>query len=404
MPTYTYKARTQSGHLVKDKIEAIDELNAASRVGALGHSIISIEEEFHGYEKISDFIQKIKKTHKKEFIFFSRQLAALLKSGISIVVAIEAISGQTKSKIFKEVLEGVVEDIKSGIPFSEALLKHPIVFSELFVSMVKVGETGGILDEVLERFSTLSRQEMEIKSKVKSAMAYPIILVFVAVTVVGFLMVNIIPKFAGIFETFDAKLPLPTQFLLGVSLFLKKFWWIAIGAVGGILFLLKDWLSSDTKRYRLHSFILKVPIIGDLWLKIVVARFARTLGILLKSGVPILEALTVTEKVVGNLPMVRVIENIRASVIKGESLTAPIEGTSFFPSTVTQMVSLGEKSGNLDGMLIDVAGFYDQEVEYVIKNLTTMLEPLLLLAMGGMVAFIALSVLLPIFNLVKVFK
>jgi type IV pilus assembly protein PilC len=404
MPTYIYKARDQQGEPLTAAIEAEDELSAAMSLRALGYSVISIEKEAQLKVNLADFWQKIRKTHKSELIFFSRQLSSLLKSGIAITTALSSIAEQTKNKLLKETINAVLKDIQAGISFSEALAKHPDMFSELFVSMVKVGETAGILDEVLDRLAQLNMQELEVKTRIKSAMTYPLILVTVAVIIVSFLLINIIPKFVVVFEAYEARLPLATQILLGVSFLVRRLWFLVIVAAGIFIFWFRRYLKTDKGRYAFDFYLLRLPLFGQLYLKLIVARFSRTLGALVKSGVSILEALSVTEKTVGNAVISRVIDNIRSAITEGQSLAEPFKASGVFPATVIQMVSLGEKSGKLDQMLIEVADFYDQEVDYTIKNITTALEPLLLLGMGLMVAFIALSVLLPIFNLIKVFR
>jgi len=404
MPAYTYRARDRQGELLSATIEAENELSAAISLRALGYSVIAIEKEAQIKARFSDFWQRIRKTHHYELIFFSRQLASLLKSGIAITVALSSIAEQTKNKLLKETLSAVLKDIQAGTSFSEALAKHPDIFSDLFVSMVKVGETAGMLDEVLDRVAQLSMQEMEVKTRIKSAMTYPIILVTVAIIIVSFLLINIIPKFVVVFETYEAKLPLATQILLGVSFLLRRLYFLFIAAVGIFIFWFRKYIRTEKGRYKVDFYLLRLPFFGQLYLKLIVARFSRTLGALVKSGVPILEALHVTEKTVRNSVISRVIDNIHSAISEGQPLAEPFKASGVFPATVIQMVSLGEKSGKLNQMLIEVAQFYDREVDYTIKNITTALEPLLLLGMGLMVAFIALSVLLPIFNLIKVFR
>lgn len=404
MPTYTYKARDRQGEPLTATIEAENELSAAMSLRSIGYSVISIEREAQLKANLADFWQKIRKTYQYELVLFSRQLASLLKAGITITQALSSIAEQTKNKILKETINTVLKDILAGISFSEALTRHPGIFSDLFVSMIKVGETAGILDEVLDRLAQLAAQELEVKTRIKSAMTYPLILVTVAIIIVSFLLVNIIPKFVVVFEAYEAKLPLATQILLGISFLTRRLYVLFIAVFAIFIFLFRRYLKTKKGRYKFDFYLLRLPLFGQLYLKLIVARFSRTLGALVKSGVSILEALSVTEKTVGNSVISRVIDNIRSAITEGQSLAEPFKASGVFPATVIQMVSLGEKSGKLDQMLIEVADFYDREVDYTIRNITTALEPLLLLTMGAMVAFIALSVLLPIFNLIKVFR
>lgn len=404
MPVYTYKARDRQGELLAATTEAQSEIALANDLRSLGYVVIAIDKESKLKQYLVDLRQRLKRSHQHELVFFSRQLASLLRSGISITVAISSISEQTQDRFLKEALSAVLKDIQAGVLLSEALAKRPRVFSDLFVSMIKVGEAGGMLDGVLERLAQLGAQELEINTRIKSAMVYPAILVSAAVIIVSYLLINIIPKFVVVFETYGAALPFATRVLLGVSFLFRKLWLVVFAAIAGFILWLKNYLKTEKGRYNFDFYLLRLPLFGQLYLKVAVARFCRGLGELIKSGVPILEALYVTEKVIRNSVIAHVIDNIRSAITEGQSLTAPFKASGVFPPTVVQMVSLGEKSGKLDAMLLEVSAFYDQEVDYTIKNLTSVLEPALLLVMGGMVAFIALSVLLPIFNLIKVFR
>lgn len=404
MPNYIYKARDKSGALLTGTVGAADEIAVATNLRKLGYSVISIERESELKLRVAGLWQRRKRACRQELLFFTRQLSTMLKSGISLMEALMGIAQQTRHKLFRETIESVRKDIEAGVTFSDALSKHPRVFSELFISMVRVGEAAGILDDVLERLTILGTQELEVRTRIQSALTYPVILVTVAVLVVSFLLINIIPKFVVVFETYEAKLPLPTQILLGVSFALRRLWLFLIIGLGLFILWFRRYLKTEKGRYKFDSYLLKMPLFGQLYLKLMVSRFARTFGALTTSGVSILEALSVTEKTVTNKVITRIIQNIRDAITEGESLAEPFRVSGVFPPMVIQMVSAGEKTGKLDQMLSDVATFYDQEVEYTVRNITTVLEPLLLLGMGVMVAFIALSVLLPIFNLIKVFR
>lgn len=404
MPIYVYRARDKQGELLTATIEAESDLTVALNLRSLGYNVVSVEEEGQVKKGFADFWQRIRGTPQHELVFFSRQLSTLLKAGISITVALASIAEQAKSKALKEAIDKVLKDIQVGVSFSAALAKHPNIFSNLFVSMIKVGEAAGILGEVLDRLAQLGMQELEIKTRIKSAMTYPIILVSVAVIIVSFLLINIIPKFVVIFETYEARLPLATQILLGISFLVRRLYLFIIAAFFIFIFWFKRYLKSEKGRYKFDFFLLHLPLLGQLYLKVVISRFCRTLGSLLESGVPVLEALYVTENTVRNSVISRVIDSVRLAVTEGQNLTDPFKTSGVFPPTVIQMVSLGEKSGKLDRMFIEVASFYEREVEYAMRNITSALEPLLLFVMGGIVAFIALSVLLPIFNLIKVFR
>ncbi len=404
MAVFNYKARDKNGKLLSSSIDAPDEAAVVKNLRQRGYTIISIERELQFRLKLNQFIQRIKRVSLKDLLFFMRQLSTLLKSGVPLITAINTISEQTKNKTLKITLDKITRDIEAGISLSESLSKYPQVFSEFFVSMVKVGESAGILDSVLERLNQLLVQEMEIRSRIKSAMTYPVILVLVAIGIITFILATVIPKFVVIFETYEASLPLSTTILLMVSLIVRKGWYILLIAILAILLWFKRYLKKEAGKCNFAAFLFKIPMFGQLYLKVIIAQFARTLGALVKSGVPVLEALRVTEKTVTNLMIRRIIQNVQAAISRGESLSEPFKINGVFPAMVIQMISIGEKSGKLDQMLFDVANFYDQEIDYAIRNTTAVLEPMLLLIMGSGVAFIALSVLMPIFNLVKVFR
>ncbi len=404
MAVFDYKARDKTGKLLNGNIYAPDENVVARNLRQMGYAIISVEKESQLKLVLEQFAQRFQKVSTKDLLFFVRQFSTLIKSGIPLITALNSINEQTKHRIFKTTLEQVAKDIESGLSLSESLSKFPNIFSEFFVSMVGVGETAGLLDSVLDRLTQLLTQEMEIRTRIKSAMAYPIILVIAAIGIVSFILATVIPKFVVIFETYEAKLPLSTTILLAVSLVLRKGWYFIVLGIAAILFWIKRYLKTEQGKYNFSAFLFKIPLFGQLYLKVSIARFTRTLGALVKSGVPMLEALRVTEKTIGNLLIRNIIRNVQVAISQGKTLTEPFQASGVFPAMVIQMISVGERSGKLEQMLFDLANFYDQEIDYAIRNMTAVLEPMLLLIMGSGVAFIALSVLMPIFNLVKVFR
>ncbi|MFH1846798.1 MAG: type II secretion system F family protein [Candidatus Omnitrophota bacterium] len=405
MTLYSYKARDEQGTLISDVMEADNEDALISQLSSSGYSVIEIRnKETEGFS-FEAFMNKFKHLKKKEVILFTRQLATLLRGGTALAPSLTAVMEQTTDKRFKVVLEEVSQSVQKGESFSEALDKHPEAFPELFVSMVEVGEAGGLLDKVLDRLSILGSQEMEMQARVIGALVYPMVLVSVAFIVINFLVIGVLPKFIVVFSASGAKLPLPTQIVMGVSWTLRRMWVPLFG--GSIVFFvwLKNFITKNEKRKEaFHRKLLKVPVMGELYAKIQISRFTRVTSALISSGVPILQALDVVEKTVSNFAIRKAIRDIKAAISQGHSLVEPFKESGLFNPMVIQMISTGEKSGNLDEMLDEVANFYEPEIEYTIKNLTSLLEPFMLLAMGGVVAFIALSVLLPIFNLIKVFR
>lgn len=403
MAHFIYKARDQQGLAIQGMVEAESELKLAENLQHLGYRVIHIEERkaksplelrFSGRRKVSS----------QEKILFTRQLSTMLKSGLPIADALKSILHQTENRLFFLTLEKVIKDIERGLPFSEALSRHPKVFPLLFVSMVQVGEAAGILDQVLERLVLLYTQEFELRLRLRSAMIYPVILVAAALAVISFFLVYIIPKFVVVFEAYNARLPLATKILLGLSSLLSHIWFIFILILLAVILVFKNYLRTEKGRYQIHQFLLKMPVFGPFYLKTTTARFTRILSMLIESGVPLLEALLVTEKTINNVVISQVVGRVRLAVSSGQPLSEPFKTSAVFPPMVIQMISAGEKSGRIDMMLADVASYYDQEIEYLLKNVPAILEPVLLLVMGGTVLFIALSVLLPIFNLIKVFR
>lgn len=403
MPVFAYRARNPQGEMVSGTLDTPDEASVAAHLDRLGYSIIDIRSQGVLLPAARAF-ERFQGLKKQEIIIFTRQLATLIRSGMPLLPALGTISEQTANKKFRVILDDVRQAVQGGASLSSALERHPSVFSELFVSMVKVGEAGGVMDQVLDRLAELGTQEMEISSRVASAMTYPVVLVLLSFLIVNFILVGVLPKFVMVFKASDASLPLPTQIVLLASTVLRRFWWLILAGLGALFFYLQGVVRTPAGRRRFHALLLRVPLFGDLYRKVQISRFCRTLSTLTASGVPMLQALSVVENTVTNEVIRRAIADIRAAITAGSSLVEPFRQSGIFSPMVIQMVSIGEKSGQIDKMLDEVAQFYDPEIEYTIKNMTALLEPFMLLAMGLMVAFIALSVLLPIFNLIKVFR
>lgn len=404
MPVYNYKVRDRQGALVAGSLEAANEKNLVAKLDRLGYSIIEVAPQREAQGERVDFFERFRKLERREVILFTRQLAALLKTGTSISTSLTTVCLQTQNKRFRTILEDITQSVHGGASVSEAMAKHPKVFSELFISMVRVGETGGMIDAVLDRLAALGAQELEMQSRITSALVYPIVLVIVAFVIVNFLIVGVLPKFVGIFRATGAELPLITQIVLGTSNFMRKFWFLNIIGLVICVAWFRAYISKEEGKYKFHRWLLMVPIFGDLYNKIQVSRFCRILAALISSGIPLLQALIVVEKTVTNVVIRKALQSIRAAIAEGSPIANQFKASGMFSPMVIQMISTGEKSGKLDQMLEEVASFYDPEIEYTIKNLTSLLEPFMLLIMGGLVAFIALSVLLPIFNLIKVFR
>jgi len=404
MATYTYKARDRFGELVTGTLDGADERGIIENLDRLGYSVTEITPEEKLSFSLADISSRLQRITKQEVIIFTRQLATLLRTGMPLSPSLATICEQTVNKKLKSILEDIQQSVQAGESFSKSLSKYPKVFSELFISMVEVGEAGGLLDEVLDRLASLGTQELETYSRIKSALIYPIVLVLVAFIIVNFLIVGVLPKFVMVFRASQATLPIPTQIVLGLSWILRRLWIPILIGIAVFGFWFRGYIQRPEGRFKFHSWLLTLPVFGQLYGKMQVARLSRSLAALTASGVPILQGLVVVEKTVTNMVAKRAIQGIHASITEGRPLVEPFKASGFFTPMVVQMISTGEKTGKLDQMLDEIASFYEPEIEYTVKNMTALLEPFMLLTMGVMVAFIALSVLLPIFNLIRVFR
>lgn len=401
MPLFRYKVRDRFGAAVTGQIEGDTSRVIAFNLKKLSYSIIYIEEQGAFEAFLANFLSRIKTIKNEEVILLTRQLSAMIKSGLPLLTSLEGVISEIRNQKLREVIIKVKREVEGGASFNEALSRHPSVFPGLYINMVKAGESGGILDAILERLAQLGLRDLELKSKIRAAFIYPMILLILATAVIVFLLIAVLPKFIAIFEASEMRLPLPTLILISFSKFLKDFFVpLAIIIIWAIVAFLK-YIKTEKGRYNLHRFLLGIPVFGNLWLKILIARFAYTLSYLTKSGVPLLQALAVVEGTVDNAVIVHALQHVRSSLTEGQSIAEPFKASGLFPAMVVQMISAGEKTGKLDSMLEDIANFYELETGYDIRNMTALLEPLLLLGMGLIVGFIALSVLLPIFNVVR---
>ncbi len=404
MTTFAYKARDANGNLIQGVVEAENESRAASHVQELNLSPVSISVQsasgFAGFSWLPSF----SRVSRQEVLVFTRQLATLVGTGVPLIQSLENVEKQSLNPHFKTVIQGLMNALKSGSSLSEALSRYPNVFPELFVSMMKVGETAGLLDKVLKRLAELSSQDIDLRSRLRGALIYPMVLAGVAFLIVNFVMIGVLPKFVSIFEASEANLPVPTVILMSLSDTLRNYWWLIGMGVGLLIMSFRSYYRSPQGHYRVDFLLLRMPLIGNLMLKILVCRFARSIAALTYSGVPVLEALTVVGPTVGNVVLEGIIEDVREAISRGQSLTEPFQASGLFPPMVIQLINTGERSGRLGEMFDQIASFYEPEVEYTLRNLTSILEPVMLLVMGAVVAFIALSVLLPIFNLIRVIR
>ncbi|MFC1699274.1 type II secretion system F family protein [Candidatus Omnitrophota bacterium] len=403
MSSFNYKARDNTGKLVRGTLEAETEGQVADKLRRMGQAPIEISKAKAAL-KLQGLEDVFKRISTEELVMFNIQLANMINSGLSILSSLEALAKQMENKRFSEILGSVMRSVESGDSFSGALAKHPKVFSHLFVSMVRAGEASGNLDQVLNRYAAFAEAQEDLKQKVQSALFYPLVLILAAVAVVGFIVTFIIPKFVVVFTRAGIALPVPTLMLYQAGIIIRQFWYLIIIALALAAVAVKAYLGTERGKFRFDQLSLKVPVIGALVRKTCISRFARTFSTLITSGVPILQALDIVRAVVNNEVLGRVIKQMRQATEKGERLATTLKVSEEFPLDTVQMISVGEESGNLDGMLNKISDFYDRAINYSIKKLTTILEPAFLVVMGGVVAFIMASMLLPMFDMMKLLR
>jgi type IV pilus assembly protein PilC len=400
MPQFAYKARGTGGNVMEAAIEAPDQRTAMDRLRAQKLIILEINEAAPGlFDGLKKFNPLQPKVGSKDIVLFSRQMATLVSAGVALVSGLNILQEQMENPAFKVVVNKVKEDIEAGLAVADALKKHPDAFSDLYVAMIKAGEVGGILDVILERLSTYLEAAEDLRHKVKGAMMYPAVVSTIAGAVTVFLLVGVIPTFKEIFASFGAELPLPTRIVIGISEFLQTKWWLIIAVVSGGVFGFKQWLKTENGRKVFDATTLKLPLFGPLLRKVSVAKFTRTLGTLVKSGVPILQAMETVAQTSGNKVIEGAIMDARESVREGERIAEPLKRSGVFPPMVVQMIAVGEETGNLDTMLSKIADFYDQEVEVAVKGLTSMIEPIVIVLMGIVIGGIVIAMFIPMFEL-----
>lgn len=404
MPTFVYEARDATGQLRKDTIEAANLRAATQRLQEQRMTVIQIKAKAAGAgaDGLAGLLSRMKKVDEQALTVFSRQFATMINAGLAMVRCLDILSEQTEDKKLRETLIQVRRDVEGGSTLSNSLAKHPTVFSMLYISMVKAGEMGGVLDEVLERLAGFMEKDFALKKKVKSALTYPVVILLMASGIVFFLVTYILPTFVALFEGMSLALPLPTQILIAVTKGARNpavmIPLLILLGVGG--FMVGQYIKTPAGRKQYDMMRLNIPVFGLLNRKVAISRFCRTLGTLLSSGVPIMQALEIVGRASGNEIIAMTVTKVRESIREGESIASPLGASGMFPPMVTQMVAVGEETGNLDAMLSKIADFYDTEVEYMLASLTSMLEPIMIVGMGGIVGFIVISVFLPLYQLI----
>jgi type IV pilus assembly protein PilC len=400
--SFQYKVRDKSGNLVTGTLVADNERLVLERLREMGYTPLEVGKEKKGLNlEINIRPAKIK---LKEVAIFSRQFATMVNSGLPILRALSILSDQVSNKELAKTLMLVRNDVEQGASLSAAMAKFPKAFNDLYIAMVKSGETGGMLDDVLLRLADVLEREVHLRQKIKSAMTYPVAVVALVVLIMSAMLLFVVPQFKSIYSQLGGTLPLPTRLLLMASDGVKKYWYLVIAFMFIFVFAFKRYKKTDAGRANLDAIKLKIPIFGTLFHKTALSRFSSTAGMLLRSGVPILQALDIVADTVNNKVMSRAVVDVQASVREGESIAKPLARHAVFPPMVVQMLAVGEETGQVDTMLDKVAKFYDQEVEASVDALTSLIEPLLIAIIGGCVGAAVIALYMPMFNIIKLIQ
>jgi type IV pilus assembly protein PilC len=401
-PEFEYTAKNKNGETVKGTIEAEDKSAIATQLRSQGFYVTEIKEK-KASRDLKDVFNIKKKVKLKDLAIFSQQFAAMIDAGISLVDALFILAKQTEHSHLKEVITQVQEDVETGISLANAFAKHPKVFPELYIQLVRAGESGGVLDTILNKLADHFDRQDELNSMVKSAMYYPLVILLVGIAVVIFLVLQVVPQFVGMFADFGTELPLPTRMLLGLSTFMQAYWWMLL--LGGVIviFLFSRYRKTPKGKERLDRLILKLPVLGPMMRKVYVSRFSSTLAILLDSGVDLLSSLTIVEDVVGNKVFSDILTDARVRVREGSTLSEPLQESGEYPPMLVHMLSVGEETGAVGDMLNKVSKFYDRQVEAAVDGAISLIEPIMIVLLAVMVGFVAISIVTPMFDMFQNF-
>jgi type IV pilus assembly protein PilC len=401
MPVYQWVGVSPRGETMKGEMEATTRQAVITRLRAQRIQPVpeKIKEKGRGLTREIKLPSIGSPVKQRDIVIFTRQFATMIDAGLPLVQCLDILQAQTDNKHFRASIRDVKEQVEAGATFASALKRHPKVFSDLYCNMVAAGEVGGILDTILNRLAAYMEKIVKLKSKIKGAMIYPACIIGAAVLVTGILLVYVIPVFAELFHSFGQALPAPTQFVINLSAVTIAYFWFIIAAF--VIAVVSVIMIHRTERghYLIDKFLLRVPVFGDLIRKTSIARFTRTLGTLVSSGVPILEALTITGRTAGNKIVEEAIYATRGSISEGKTIAEPLIASKVFPPMVCQMIAVGETTGSLDAMLQKIADFYEDEVDNAVANLTSLMEPMVILFLGGVIGGLVISMYLPIFKL-----
>ena len=404
MPNFKYKARDRFGKSTTGIISGSDKETVAKHLDEMGYIPISINQAREtdlGLSKIAAFLTRVS---ARDINIFTRQLLTLQKAGVPLLTSLDTIEKQTKNGKLRSVVREIMADAEHGESLSNALGKHPAIFNEFYVSMVRAGEASGALDEVLGRVLDFGEKDAENSVKIKSAIRYPLITLGALAAAFIVAITFVIPRFAMIFAQFKTALPLPTRMLLTVNFVVRNYWHVTIVIIAILAFIFYKYINTKKGRLRWDGFRLKVPVLGALVEILAMSRFSRTMAILIKSGLPILQVLDMSARTTANAVIARAVDNMISSVREGKGISEPMKLSGFFPPIVVNMVAVGEQTGKVDELLLSVSDYYDQQSDFMIRNLTSMLEPMFVLILGVMVLTMALAIFLPMWNMVTLFK
>lgn len=409
MPKFIYIATNSQNKVINGSLELADKSAVIAALSKQGLRPLSLKEGTgstrHAFT-LGDFLGG-NKVKSDDLVMFTRQLSAMVSAGVPLIRALNSLQQHTESAALKKLLQGVIKEVEEGAPLADAIAKYPNTFSDVYVNMVRAGEAAGILDEILKRLAMQQEKSATIRKKVKSAMTYPMVLIVITIAAFFGLMLFVIPQIGKILTDLggpDAKLPPLTQGMLAISGFMTNFWYIAFPALFGMIFLLLRYLRTPRGKAQFHRFVLKVPGLKSIVMKVAIARFARTFSALMGAGVAVLEALNVTARAVGNVVYEQALYDAAEAVKNGDSLSSVVEKNPLFPAIVAQMLTVGEETGQTDTVLVKVADFYEEEVDVAIDGLSAIIEPVMIVVMGSMVGLIAASVMGPIAGLAQNIK
>lgn len=400
MPIYIWKGINIHGEKRKGQIEAVDEAGVRAHLKRLRIEETSIR------EKPKDLLENIKffrpKVKGKDVVIFTRQLSTMIDAGLPLVQCLQILARQQDNPTFKEMLTAIQADVETGTTLADSMRKHPKVYDSLYCNMIEAGELGGILDTILQRLANFKEKAMALQKRIKGAMTYPVICLGICILVLAIILIFVVPVFDKMFKDFGSTLPAPTQLVVNLSNAVKSYWWAIFGIVLLFVWIFKKYYNTERGRLQVDHMLLWSPVIGDLVRKVAVSKFTRTLSTMLQSGVPILDALGVVARTAGNKVIERAIVRVSAAIAEGRPIAEPLEESQVFPPMVVQMINVGESVGALDTMLEKVADFYDAEVDQAVDNLTAMIEPFMMVFLGGVIGGLVVAMYLPIFQIASV--